>query len=105
MQAAIAPCCHYGNYVQTQVVTLGKSLHLSEFPHGKMRMKKNHTCLIELFGGSGELLPLKCLERCLIHLKCAQCILNFPSILAWRVPWTEEPGRIQSIGSQRVGHD
>ena len=26
-------------------------------------------------------------------------------ILAWRIPWTEEPGRPQSIGSQRVGHD
>ena len=25
--------------------------------------------------------------------------------LAWRVPWTEEPGRIQSMGSQRVGHN
>ena len=27
------------------------------------------------------------------------------SILAWRIPWTEEPGRLQSIGSQKVGHD
>ena len=27
------------------------------------------------------------------------------SILAWRVPWTEEPGKLQSIGSQRVRHD
>jgi len=27
------------------------------------------------------------------------------SILAWRIPWTEEPGGQQSIGSQRVGHD
>ena len=27
------------------------------------------------------------------------------SILAWRTPWTEEPGRLQSIGLQRVGHD
>ena len=27
------------------------------------------------------------------------------SILAWRIPWTEEIGRLQSIGSQRVGHD
>ena len=26
-------------------------------------------------------------------------------ILAWKIPWTEEPGRLQSIGSQRVGHD
>ena len=25
--------------------------------------------------------------------------------LAWKVPWTEEPGRLQSMGSQRVGHD
>ena len=27
------------------------------------------------------------------------------SILAWRIPWTEEPGRLQSMGSQRVGRD
>ena len=27
------------------------------------------------------------------------------SILAWKTPWAEEPGRLQSIGSQRVGHD
>ena len=27
------------------------------------------------------------------------------SILAWRIPWTEETGGLQSIGSQRVGHD
>ena len=27
------------------------------------------------------------------------------SILAWRMPWTEEPGGLQSMGSQRVGHD
>ena len=28
-----------------------------------------------------------------------------PSILALEIPWTEEPGRLQSTGSQRVGHD
>ena len=27
------------------------------------------------------------------------------SILAWNIPWMEQPGRLQSIGSQRVGHD
>ena len=27
------------------------------------------------------------------------------SILAWRIPWTEEPGGVQSIGLQRIGHD
>ena len=30
---------------------------------------------------------------------------TYSSILAWRLPWTEEPGRLQSMGSQRVGHD
>ena len=27
------------------------------------------------------------------------------SILAWKIPWTEETGKLQSMGSQRVGHD
>ena len=27
------------------------------------------------------------------------------SALAWKIPWTEEPGRLQSMGSIRVGHD
>ena len=27
------------------------------------------------------------------------------SILAWRIPWTEEPGGLQSMGSQKVGHN
>ena len=30
---------------------------------------------------------------------------NHSSILAWRIPWTEGPGRLQSMGSQRVGHN
>ena len=32
-------------------------------------------------------------------------MLTPSSILAWRIPWTEEPGRLQSMGSQRVGHN
>ena len=30
---------------------------------------------------------------------------NYFSILAWRIPWTEEPGRLQSMGLQTAGHD
>ena len=30
---------------------------------------------------------------------------TYSSTLAWRIPWTEEPGRLQSMGSRRVGHD
>ena len=29
----------------------------------------------------------------------------YSSTIAWKIPWTEEPGRLQSMGSQRVGHD
>ena len=32
-------------------------------------------------------------------------VATYSSILAWRILWAEEPGRLQSIGSQRVRHD
>ena len=32
-------------------------------------------------------------------------IATHSSILAWRIPWTEKPGGVQSMGSQRFGHD
>ena len=34
-----------------------------------------------------------------------QAMVTHSSILAWRIPWTEEPGGLQSMGSQKVGHD
>ena len=30
---------------------------------------------------------------------------TYSSILAWEIPWTAEPGRLESMGPQRVGHD
>ena len=32
-------------------------------------------------------------------------VATLSSVLAWRSPWTEEPGGLQYMGSQRVGHD
>jgi len=32
-------------------------------------------------------------------------MVTHSSILAWRIPWAEEPGKLQSIELQRVGHD
>ena len=32
-------------------------------------------------------------------------MVTHSSILAWKISWTEEPGGLQSVGSQRVGHD
>ena len=37
----------------------------------------------------------------LLEMEMAAC----SSTLAWKIPWTEEPGRLQSVGSQRVGHN
>ena len=31
--------------------------------------------------------------------------IGSPDPLAWKIPWMEKPGRLQSVGSQRVGHD
>ena len=32
-------------------------------------------------------------------------MVTHSSFLAWKIPWTEKPGRLQATGSQRVGHD
>ena len=32
-------------------------------------------------------------------------LATYSSTLAWKIPWTEEPGRLQSMGSKKVGHD
>ena len=34
-----------------------------------------------------------------------KAVVTHSSTLAWKIPWTEEPSRLQSMGSQRVGHD
>ena len=41
----------------------------------------------------------------LLKLKTEQTMATHSSTLAWKIPWMEEPGRLQSMGSQRVRHD
>ena len=40
-----------------------------------------------------------------INLPKEKAMAPHSSTLAWKIPWTEEPGRLQSMESQRVGHD
>ena len=40
-----------------------------------------------------------------LHVTLSKLMVTHSSILASKIPWTEEPGRLQSMGSQRVGHD
>ena len=45
------------------------------------------------------------LTFCLLDLSTEKALAPHSSTLAWKIPWTEEPGRLQSMGSLRVGHD
>jgi len=40
-----------------------------------------------------------------LYIYMEKAMATHSSTLAWKIPWTEEPGRLQSMGSQRVGHD
>ena len=40
-----------------------------------------------------------------MHKKMKKAMARHSSTLAWKIPWEEEPGRLQSMGSLRVGHD
>ena len=40
-----------------------------------------------------------------VHMRTEKAMAPGSSTLAWKIPWTEEPGRLQSMGLLRVGHD
>ena len=44
-------------------------------------------------------------KRNRLVISSEKAMATHSSILAWKIPWTEEPGRLQSLGSHRVGHD
>ena len=48
--------------------------------------------------------PGKFILMCLLLL-FEKAMAPHSSTLAWKIPWTEEPGRLKSMGSRRVGHD
>ena len=45
------------------------------------------------------------LNKRFLAIKMEKAMAPHSSTLAWKIPWTEEPGRLQSMGSLRVGHD
>ena len=40
-----------------------------------------------------------------LHINMEKAMAPHSSTLAWKIPWMEEPGGLQSVGSLRVGHD
>ena len=55
----------------------------------------------EVLHQSGKALPYCCSWSC----RPEKAMAPHSSTLAWKLPWTEEPGGLQSMGSLRVGHD
>ena len=51
----------------------------------------------------GRLKIFKCKSNRKVQMEKAMA--PHSSTLAWKIPWTQEPGRLQSMGSLRVGHD
>ena len=60
-----------------------------------------------IFGGSKITTDGDCHHEVKRHLLLGKekAMAPHPSTLAWKIPWTEEPGRLQSMGSLRVGQD
>ena len=53
---------------------------------------------------SAVILEPKKIKSLIVSIVSPSQIMNC-SILDWKIPWTEEPGRLQSLGLQRIGHD
>ena len=60
---------------------------------------------MNLSGTQGETLSVELCPSQNIYKLLEKEVATHSSILAWRIPWMEEPGGLQSTGSQRVGHD
>ena len=55
--------------------------------------------------GTDLLIIMECPSLSLVAVFMEKAMAPHSSTLAWKIPWMEEPGRLQSMGSQRVGHN
>ena len=63
-----------------------------------------HSAKLCLFIGPFSLLEFQVISG-MLGLLSEKAMARHSSTLAWKIPWTEEPGRLQSMGSLRIGHD
>ena len=83
---------------------MSTSVVLESQTHGSRKFLKDRLrgIVVEGFGYEAE--------DCFFKLECGReatekAMASHSSTLSWKIPWTEEPGRLQSMGSLRVGHD
>ena len=70
-----------------------------------MEQLRTHRKGIHGLHGEAELDNGKCIRQHLLGENYRFPMAPHSSTLAWKIPWTEEPGRLQSMGSLRIGHD
>ena len=99
--------------MQPQQQSSSTAFYFLHFPFTLPKTKPHNS----LLPGSYFQLQLKSIIQCLMTIDlsfhfCTPVLLHtekamalHSSALAWRIPWMEEPGRLQSMGSRRVGHD
>ena len=99
---------------QTRLRDFTSSLHFFDILYLVRHSSQRTTILINSDNslgrspGEGEDYPLNYpgLENSMDCTVCAEkAMAPYSSTLAWKIPWMEEPGRLQSMGSLRVGHD
>ena len=72
-------------------------------PLSDLYMTTGRTIALTIWIFVGEVISL--LFNALSRFATEKEVATYSSILAWKIPWMEEPGRLQSLGSLRVGHD
>ena len=75
------------------------------FSHLYMTTGKTIAFTIQTFVGKVLSLLFNMLPRSVIAFPQEKAMATHSSTLAWRIPWAEEPGRLQSMGWLRVRHD
>ena len=67
-------------------------------------MEDNFSMGNKIRGGGFRVIPAHDIY-CALFLLLEKAMAPHSSTVAWRIPWMEKPGRLQSMGSLRVGHD
>ena len=89
----------------------GDEMNLEVFKTMESALKQDLVCLpltsfYPFTGCSPDLLSLRLLRLNTVSRKDdGEALATHSSTLAWKLPWAEEPGRLQSMGSRRVRHD
>ena len=88
----------YSGHLMGRTESLGKTLMLGK-TEGKRRRGQQRMRWLDNF------IDLMDMNFCKLQEIAENVMATYSSTLAWKIPWAEDPGRLQSMGSLRVRHD